>query len=178
VTAAAYNEIAQRMLFSKDRNPVVVVETVPPPPPPPMPPLPTLLGVMNLGEGPVVILSEKANAPNREYKAGQQVGEFKLVAINRQEIVLEWNGKQVVRRVEELIHRQQEEAAPPQRSEAPAKAAAPVVQVQAGPGVDIGRGVRACVPNDSTAAGAVVDGMRKVVTDSPFGAVCRWEPAH
>jgi hypothetical protein len=64
VTAAAYNEIAQRMLFSKDRNPVVVVETVPPPPPPPMPPLPTLLGVMNLGEGPVAILSEKANAPN------------------------------------------------------------------------------------------------------------------
>jgi hypothetical protein len=179
VTAAAYNEIAQKMLFSKDRNPVVVVETAPPPPPPPMPPLPVLLGVMNLGDGPMAILSEKPNMPNREYRAGQQIGEFKLVAINSREIVLEWNGKQVVRRLEDLVQRHQREEAAPQRTDGPAPAApapAAVTRVQAGPGVDIGRGVRACVANDSTPAGAVVDGMRKVVSDSPFGAVCRWEP--
>ncbi len=36
--AAGYNDIAQKMLFSKDRNPEVVVEAPPPPRPKPMPP--------------------------------------------------------------------------------------------------------------------------------------------
>jgi hypothetical protein len=177
VTAAGYSDIAQKMLFSKDRNPVVVVETAPPPPPPPMPALPVFRGVMNLGDGPVAILSERANAPNREFRPGQQVGEFKLVAIRASDIVLEWNGEQITKKVDELKVRDEEKQQAPTtaRTEVPV-AAAPQPMVQAGPGVDIGVGRRACVKNDSTAPGTVVDGLRKVVTESPFGPVCRWEP--
>jgi hypothetical protein len=178
LSAAAYIEIAQQMLFSRDRNPVVEVETAPAPPPKPMPPAPVFRGAMNFGEGPIAILSEKPDAPHREYRIGQPVGEFKLVSVSAREAVLEWEGKQVVSRREELAERregdQQQRPRPAvERTAAPPAAA---VKVQAGPGVEIGKGLRACLPNDSTPPGAVVNGLRKVVTDSPFGAVCRWEP--
>src|SRR6185295_17971778 len=45
---ANYLEVAQRMLFSKDRNPNVIIEAPPPPPPPkpeePPPPRPVYFG--------------------------------------------------------------------------------------------------------------------------------------
>ncbi|MCS7316027.1 MAG: hypothetical protein RMI94_11600, partial [Bryobacterales bacterium] len=46
--AADYIEAAEKMLFSRDRNPTVVVEA---PPEKPLPPLPVLYGVMDLGDG-------------------------------------------------------------------------------------------------------------------------------
>lgn len=177
VTAAGYADIAQKMLFAKDRNPEVVKEEAPPPPPPPMPPLPVFRGVMNLGGGAVAILSVDAKAPSQEIRTGQQVGEFKLVAIRSTDIVLEWNGEQVTKSMDELKAHEEEnqQQVASARTEAPPPAAA-AQMVQAGPGVDIGAGKRACVKNDSTPAGAVVDGLRKVVTESPFGPICRWEP--
>lgn len=179
VLPAKFADIAQQMLFSKDRNPTVVVETAPPPPPRPMPPLPLLRGVMNLGDGPTAIMIEKRGAEARDFRPGQQVGEFKLVAINTQEIVLEWEGKEVRRKVDDLIDHSVEEAstpAPQARTAAPAAAAQPTVpQVQSGPGVEMGKGLKACVKGDTTPAGSVVDGLKKVVSESPFGQVCRWE---
>jgi hypothetical protein len=58
VAATSYSDVAQKMLFSKDRNPTVVVETAPPPPPKPMPALPVLYGVMNLLDGTTAIMGE------------------------------------------------------------------------------------------------------------------------
>ena len=60
ITAANYMETVQMMLFSRDRNPNVILDPPPPPPPPPqMPPLPVAYGVMDLGSGPTAILAEK-----------------------------------------------------------------------------------------------------------------------
>jgi hypothetical protein len=175
LTAAAYFEIAERMLFSRDRNPVLEVEASPAPPPKPMPPAPVFHGVMNLGEGPIAIMSEEPKAPHREFRIGQSIGEFRLVGMTPREAVLEWEGKRVVSRREEAVERRDEPRQPAERTTAPPPAA-PQVKAQTGPGVDIGRGVRACMPGDTTPPGTVVDGLRKVVSDSPFGAVCRWEP--
>ena len=58
VLATRYAEIAEKMLFAKDRNPTVVVE-VKPEAPKPMPKLPALYGVMNLLDGTTAIMSEK-----------------------------------------------------------------------------------------------------------------------
>ena len=66
VAAAGYADIALKMLFSKDRNPTVVVEAKPAPPPKPMPPLPVLYGVMNLVDSTTVIMGEKAGAKHLE----------------------------------------------------------------------------------------------------------------
>jgi len=181
VVPAGYIDIAQKMLFSKDRNATVIVPPpAPPPPPPPMPALPVLHGVMNIGDGPTAIMSEKAGGAHRDIKPGGKVGEFKVVAVNNEEIVLEWNGQSVRRRLEELLDRTVPAASTTPAAGAPAAAtpAAPAtLTVKSGPGVDIGNGVKACVAGDSAAPGTVMDGLKKVTWETPFGKGCRWEPA-
>ncbi len=172
VMPAGYAEIAQKMLFVRDRNPNVIVEAAPAAPPKPMPPQPVLRGVMNLGDGPIAIMAEKAGAQHREYRNGDRVGEFQVVAIGAQEVVLEWEGKMVTRTVEQIAPAEQAQAVTERTSAAPPP---PVVKTALGPGNEIAAGTRACQPNDSNPAGAVVDGFRKVMVPSPFGESCRWD---
>ncbi|MCU1274785.1 MAG: hypothetical protein JWO48_2216 [Bryobacterales bacterium] len=180
VAATAYATIAEKMLFSKDRNPSVVVEVAPPPKPKPMPPMPVLYGVMNLADGTTAIMGEKTGAEHQGVRPGDKVGEFKLVAVNNDEITLEWDGKDVTKRIDELIdHGAPQQQAPPtpstpqrtQQSTAP-----PVKQGAPEPGVDVGNRIKACQPGDSSPAGTVSGGFKKVVTPTPFGNSCRWEP--
>lgn len=184
VKAATYGEIAEKMLFSKDRNPTVVIEAPAPPPPKPMPPLPVFHGLLNLGDGPTAILSEKPGAEHRDFRPGDQVGDFKLVAVNNEEIVLEWDGQTINKKIEELA----DHSAPPPPQQAhlaaktagppPAAKPAPPKPAPAAPGVDLGgRGIKACQPGDDSPAGTVADGMRKVIKQTPFGRNCYWEPA-
>ena len=179
VMAAQYIEIANKDLFSKERNPTIVVEKPVDPPPPPMPALPVVRGVLNI-DGVTAIMSENPKAMQKEVRPGDTIGEFKLLAINNQEIVLEWNGQQVRRNVAELLdHSAPEPAAAP----APGAAAAaqspalnkPAMAVKAGPGVDMGAGRKACVAGDESPAGTVVDGMKKYYWESPLGRGCYWE---
>jgi len=179
LTAAGYIEIAQKMLFSKDRNPTVIVEAAPPPPKP-MPPLPGLHGVMNFPDGPVAMLSEQGAARHRGVRIGESIGEFKLLAVNDSEITFEWDGQTIVKDTREL--RQNNEPPPetaartPAPASAPAPTAPPAPRGQPVPGVSIGGGIKACQQGDTSPPGTVAQGMRKVVTESPFGQVCRWEP--
>lgn len=180
VRAAGYADIAQKMLFSKDRNPNVIVEVPAPPPPKPMPPLPVFHGLLNLGDGATAIMSEKPGAQHRDFRPGEQVGEFKLVAVNTEEIVLEWDGQTITRKVDDLIDRTP--SPPPSASSAPATAArtvaaTPPPPAQAAPGEDLGgRGISACQKGDTSPAGTTANGMRKVIKNNPFGASCYWEP--
>ena len=178
VVATAYADIAQKMLFDKSSNPVVVVEPPPSPPPKPMPPLPVLHGMMNLGDGITAVFSEKENTPDRDLHAGETIGQFKLVSVNPQEVVLEWDGKRISKRPDELERRKITDNAPAAGVAAPAApSVATVLNVAPAPGADVGGGVRACAPGDKAPAGTVVDGYRKVESDTPFGKACRWEPA-
>jgi len=182
VVPATYAQIAQQTLFDRSRNPTVVVEVPPPPPPKPMPPLPVYHGQMNIGSGPMAILSETANGQHQALHPGETIGQFKLVDITTTEIAFEWEGKIIRKNVDELLDRTASTAlaaAAPVRTEQPAAAAAPapvVAKSAIGPGADTGRGFKACDPNDNTPAGSVVDGYRKVLTPSPFGEMCRWDP--
>jgi hypothetical protein len=183
VIAGGYSNVVQQTLFDRSRNPTVVVELPPPPPPPPpkpIPPLPVYHGMMNLG-GITVVLSLDSNSPHQGLQIGESIGQFKLVGVNTEEITFEWDGQTIQKKLEELKDHtaasQQAAAATtaplPVRTDAPA---APVQQTPRGPGTDMGGGFRACQPNDSNPAGAVVDGFRKVVLFSPFGQTCRWDP--
>jgi hypothetical protein len=169
------------MLFSKDRNPNVVVEAPPPPPPKPMPPLPVLYGVMNVVDGTTAIMGEKPGAKPLGVRPGDQVGEFTLLAVNRDEITLEWDGKAVTRNIEEMIVRSASAPASPDvptpRASQPAPSIAPELTQRPGePGKDIGSGVRACQQGDTSPAGTVADGHKKVVNPTPFGNMCQWVP--
>ena len=182
VTATGYAEIANKMLFSKDRNSIVVVEPAPAPPPKPMPPLPVLYGVMNLLDGTTAIMSQKSGAKHQGVRPGDQIGDFTLVAIGKDEITLDWEGKPVTRKIDEMIDRNE---TPPTSvgpsvsrttgpaSPAPAQSKPPS---DAAPGVDVGNRLKACLAGDVSPAGTVSGGYRKVVSTTPFGQSCRWEP--
>lgn len=183
VTASKYADVAQKNLFDKSRNPDVPVEppkpAPPPPPPPPPPPLPGFFGVMVLPSGPVAILS--ADGRQQGIHVGENIGQYKLTAINADSLTLEWNGQTFVKSTDELSNRakqMQPQAAPAETARtanAPPATAPPPEPVKPGPGVETPYGIRVCNMNDGMPEGAVMDGYVKRVYTSPFGKTCGWE---
>jgi hypothetical protein len=182
---AGYADLAMRTMFAKDRNPNVVVDPPPaPPPPPPVPPFPFAYGVMDLGDGPMIAMAPRGGR-QRFYQKGAQVGEFKLVDIRADNVVLEWNGKTFEKKLTDLVDRtggtEEARTPAPAAGQSPiytqAPTPPPVAKGDAAPGaVDIGGGIRSCNAGDTSPSGTVVGGMRKIVTTTPFGSNCRWEP--
>lgn len=183
VVPAGYADIAQKTLFDRSRNPNVVVEAPLPPPPKPMPPLPVYHGQMNIGSGPTAIFSLTPTSVHEAVQAGETIGQFKLVAVNTDEIAFEWEGKIIRKKVEELLDRTVPAPGAPGvglvgvsvRTEQPAAPAPAKTANPGGPGIDVGPGLKACDPNDTNPAGTVKDGYRKKVTPTPFGNRCQWE---
>ena len=177
--AIQYVEVAQKMLFSKDRSSAVILDPPPPPPPPkPMPQLPSARGVMSFGGTPIVMLSEKPGVAHKGYRPGDKVGDFKLLAVNNTHILFEWEGLRVLRRLDEITDKtaMAAETAPATAAGAAAPAAPQVIApAKAAPGVQLGAETRACLAGDTSPPGTIADGYRKVVAQTPFGASCRWE---
>jgi hypothetical protein len=84
--------------------PTIPVDPPPPPPPPKdPPPLPSFHGMMDFGDpqGPVALITENNTPGHEEVHAGEMIGEFKLVAFDRKEMTLEWEGKVLHKRLNE-----------------------------------------------------------------------------
>jgi len=184
---ANYLDVAQKTLFSKDRNPNVIIETAPAPPPPPeepTPPRPSYYGQMGLTE-PVAFLSGEKGV-QKGFRAGDTVGPFKLVAFDRETITFEWHGKTLEYPLSELKPKEPAMAAAisPQAGVptfAPAKilSAGPVIGITEEKGAVLGPQngeLRSCVAGDKSPAGTVKDGFRKSVVNGAFGPMCQWEP--
>ncbi len=181
--ATAYQDAVAKNLFSRDRNPTPIPDPPPPPPPPPpQPAFPIVRGVM-LWEGvpPTVVMStQKGSADQRGYHPGEKVGEWKILSVDNTYVVLEWNGQQFKKRIDELMDRTPltlADAAP--QPEAPAAVAAQTKSLSApksAQGPDMGAGNKACTGDDKSTPGTVLDGRKKIVSETPFGTVCRWEP--
>jgi hypothetical protein len=180
VVAASYSDIASKMLFSKERNPNIIVAVVEPPKRP-MPPLPILHGVMGLPSGMLALMSADAKAPGKGVKVGEKVGEFELADLTQDEISLKWEDKTVTKSVSEMIYHGLEatEKAPataPPGAAAPPVANAPIAS-NGKPGVaSVGeQDVKTCTPGDTSPNGTVADGYKKVMLVNPFGTSCHWE---
>ncbi len=179
-----YFEVAERFLFSRDRNPNVVIERKPEPPPKVMPNFPSVFGVMDIGMGPTVFMSVD-RASQQGYKLGDKIGEFTLIAATQKEITFEWEGKPIKKSLDDLRAKPQEIAAaqaPVERMNANVNNSPPSAPIQRlpenvrpAPGVDIGGGRKGCLPGDSSPAGTVADGYKKVSTNYAFGPICYWE---
>jgi hypothetical protein len=191
VLPSGYVEVAQKDLFDASRNPSVPVDPPPPPPPPKdPPPLPSYHGMMDFGDpqGPVALITEVGTPGHEEVHAGEKIGEFKLLAFDRKEMSLEWEGKVLHKRLNEGgAERARPNAAPAAGPEppppgvifgqAPLQQAEQPVQQQRnelGPGVQMTDSVRACQAGDTSAAGTVNGGYIKQVNNSPMGAQCIW----
>lgn len=184
--ALSYLEVAQLNLFSKDRNPQVIVDPEPVKVKP-VPAFPVARGVL-LWEGtpPTILLAARSGAAQRAYRAGDHIGEWTVVSIDNQYVVFSWDGKEFKKRIDEIMDRGQQvaEAAQP-TAPAPTPAASTKPggghlgsdpDKPGGPGVDVGSSdMRGCDPGDSAPAGTVQGGFKKVVSQTPFGNACRWE---
>ena len=184
VEAAAYAAVAAKNLFSKDRNPTVVVEAPKVEAPKPMPPLPVVYGVITLPSGTRAIMSEKSGIASKSVKVGDSIGDFKILAMDARKVTFEWDGKPLDRNFDDLVDHSGETvassgspaagpAAPPA---APAAPAGP--PTSAALGADSGTAeapTKACKSGDNSPVGTVVDGYRKTGTPSPFGIMgCVW----
>ncbi len=181
--ATRYVDIAGKDLFSKDRNATIVVDPPKVEIPKPMPPLPVVYGVMGLPSGVKAIMSEKAGSPSTTIRSGESIGEFRVAALDTQNVTFDWNGKQTTRRIDDLIDRSNSQTSsngqPAAGSGGPAAAPAAPQQAIAPPtaadlGVDLTPTTRATKPEDKSPAGSVVDGYKKVCTSTPFGSLCQW----
>lgn len=192
VQPTGYSEVAMKDLFDASRNPNIPVDPPPPPPPPrEPPPLPSFHGLMDLGDpqGPVALITEN-NAPgHEEVHAGEMIGEFKLVAFDRKEMTLEWEGKLLHKRLNEGGSEKPRAAAAAAAAglaplpltgvvpgQAPQQQAAeqPTRQQELGPGVQMTDTVRSCQAGDTSTPGTVSGGYIKQVNNSPMGAQCIW----
>jgi hypothetical protein len=199
MAASEYNDVAQKTLFAKDRNPNVIIEVKAPPPlppPPPMPPLPAYFGSMSLGD-PVIVL-RLPKGTQKSYHAGDEVGPFKVVSFDHEKVVFDWDGKTVERNLEDLREKEEVKEVAVNRQVAPvapAAAAPPGVSARSIGGSasndtkeepkgsdklgrDLGPGLKACVAGDTSVAGTVVDGYKKRVEPSMMGPRCLWEQAN
>jgi hypothetical protein len=180
VLPSGYSTIAQKLLLHPSRNPDLPVEVPPPPPPPPVrPPLPAYHGMINLGDGPEIILSVGA-AAHKYLHPGDPIGDFKLVGFSADEVELEWNGERFRKRLTELVaHSGQQQAAASEPDAAPVAVRAPVTPGAYGPDKNAnGNGERACVDGDTTPVGTEKDGVVKtIVRNALMGSEnCIWKP--
>ena len=179
-----YSEVVAKTLFSKDRDPNVVI-VVPPPPPPkpeePIPPRPAYHGQMVWGPEPVAFLSIDSKNTQRSYRAGDEVGPFKLVAFDHEQIKFEWNGKTLEYKLSELKPKPTDAAQPQPQAQngdaAPPPAPTPVKAAgDQNPPMGAQEGERRnCVVGDRSPMGTVNNGYRKVVGNGMIGEICYWE---
>jgi hypothetical protein len=198
--ATRYADVAAKNLFSKDRNPNVILDPPKIEAPKPMPPLPIVYGVLGLPSGIRALMAEKAGESSKPVRVGEDIGEFKLIALDRQNVTFEWDGKKIQRKVEDLADHSAAAAGAPQgpaiAPPAPQAVASaqptqniqtsqPTAQQPSQPGggpqgvmgVEVGipgQSRRACRPGESSPPGTVAEGYRKTMTASPFGTTCQW----
>lgn len=178
-SAVKYDDVAKKNLFSSDRNDDIVLDPPKVVVQPSMPPLPVSTGVMKLPSGVKAFMAEKAGDSPRLVKVDDRIGEFKIVALDEQNVTFEWNGKQIQRKIDDLIDRSNRTVAGNTSAPPPGPTAPPPPPPPSNPGgpktgVDLTPTAKACRPGDASPAGSVEDGYRKVVTQSIFGPVCRW----
>jgi hypothetical protein len=182
VQSAAYADVASKNLFSKDRNPTVVVDPPKVEPPKVMPSLPVVYGVLGLPSGVKAIMAEHAGKQSKPVQAGDTIGEFKVVALDLRTVKFEWDGREVERNLDELAAARG--SAPANNSAQSSGPAVPRAAEAAKPldssalGAESGTAdapTRACVPGEKSPIGSVVDGYKKAGVDTPFGMMgCKW----
>ena len=171
-----YVAIAQKDLFDPSRNPDLPVEIILPPPKPPIPPLPVYHGAMNLGDGPMAILSVNSGAPQQATRPGEMIGPFKLIDVTRQDLVLEWNGEMIRASLDD--HTNAVAARPLEAGSVRPDPPVPQMQAQVEVPTAIIRsggtsaGSKNCAAGDGTPFGTAQEGFRKLEIATPFGKAC------
>jgi hypothetical protein len=197
VRQADYLPIVNRMLFYEDRNATVEVEA-------PVetvvvrPDLPVLSGVMNLGEGPIVLMADSSKDFPRPVAIGEKVGEYTFLGLAGDKLKLGWQGEEIEVTQDSLAGEVESRTAAARsggssgggsaarRAAASRRAARAETKTQAPAetrkevggryniGTEIRPGVFRADPRDTAPAGTEFEGYRKVVNPTPFGNQSWW----
>ena len=189
VRPSDYLAVVDRLLFSKDRNPIVTVE-VPPPEVAARPDLPRFIGLMDLGEGPIALLASDSKTTPTPVARGEKVGEFTFVEAQGDSIIFQWQDETIEVSQAELrgSPAQAAGASPnPRRSSAAARSRPastarldPQRQGQVGGQYNIGPeltgrpGVYGADPKDASPHGTEHADFVKTVKKTPFGTQSWW----
>ena len=185
-----YMPVVDRLLFSQDRNPVVEVE-VPAVEIEQRPALPLLVGLMDLGDGPIAMMAASAKGTPRPVTVGEKVGDFTFVAAQGETLTLEWNGQRFEATEAELNGADGAEPNPKRRVQARASEPRPAAKSSTRLGSDRSKSVstkyyigpplsgqsgrRSADPTDGVPDGAESDGYTRRVRQTPFGSQHWWE---
>jgi hypothetical protein len=181
VQATQYANVAAKNLFSKDRNPNVIVDPPKVEAPKVMPSLPVIYGVLSLPSGTKALMAEHSGAPSQPIRVGDAIGPFKVLAMDTNKVTFEWDGKPIERSIDDLADHSggaaagaagRGPAAPPSAPSGPPTAA--VIGKEMGtPDAP----ARTCKDGDNSPPGTVVDGYKKTGVQTPFGMMgCSWVP--
>lgn len=180
--AVQYVDVAEKNLFSVDRNPAIVIDPPKPVEVKKMPALPVVYGTMGLPSGTKAIMAAHPGESSRSVSAGDTIGDFKVIALDSQNITFEWDDRKIEKKIDDLIDRSNPKGA----ASGPAVAAnnpssgglqppPPPPPTTGDPiGTKLTETMMACRPGENSPAGTVQGGFKKVITYSPFGATCRW----
>ncbi len=191
VRAAAYAAISQRLLLSRDRNPVIEV-IVPEEKKAERPQTPLLIGMVDLGDGPLALMAPDADTSPRWTGVGDKVGEYALQAFDDDTVTLEWNGESFELLQSELAAAQferrerratrngsaQRRTTASRARESAANLAGSSDVVEKGKytiGRELTSGVYAADPRDGAKEGAEYKGYVRRVRATPFGSQHWWE---
>ena len=171
-TPAQYAQVAEKNLFSNDRNPTVVIEPVKVDPPKPMPALPVVYGVLGLPSGVKAIMAEKPGQQSRSIRTGDTIGEFKVLALDAQNVKFDWNGKEISKRIDELVDRSNPVGANGQPNSGPAAPPPPPPVAAATPPANPNAPPANSTPNqDGSYSETDKDGKKWILTRTPFGVM-------
>ena len=180
----SFVEIVDRNLFSPLRG------SQPPQPPQEeakAPKLPLLFGTMNLGKGRFALMApgDQPSAASKRVLPGEDIGGYKLVSIGTSNVVLEWQEKKITLDIFESARRPPgsvERTVNARVAPGPRAGAAPNPGTPGTPGFARGASPPSPVlgppgaPPDAP-FGTVIDGRRKVLVPTPFGALVQWQDA-
>ena len=185
-----YLPVVDRLLFSQDRNPIVEVE-VPPEVIEERPDFPLLVGLMDLGDGPIAMMAATARGTPRPVSIGEKVGDFTFVAAQGETLTLEWKGQQFEATEAELTGADGAEPGreprvqtrapvrrPPAKSSTrlgPDRSKSVSTKHYIGPPLSGQSGSRSADPADGVADGTESDGFVRRVRQMPFGVQHWWE---
>ena len=188
VRPSDYIAVVDRLLFSKDRNPIVTVE-LPPPEVADRPDLPLFIGLMDLGNGPIALMASDSKETPKPVARGEKVGEFTFVEAHEDSITFQWQDETIEVSQAELKGSPIQAAGTSQnlrRSAAVRPPAASTTRLgpqregQVGGRYNIGPelagrpGVHGSDPKDTSPHGTEQEGFVKTVKKTPFGSQSWW----
>ncbi len=182
-----YMAIVNNDLFAADRTNIIPPEPPPPPPPPKVsPPKPVLCGIFRIGEEESVLMistDSKSKGLQKRIRIGEMMDKYKLETISDQQVVMRAEGDESVGiRLNEPAGIVPRDYSSERTSTLPSKPNVVTVgesgtkAATSSPFANMNpRPVQTPPPPPSVPAGTVVNGKRKVVTQTPFGNMESWE---